>query len=543
VSSVGPGKPRRGTGLVERGNGRPDAQPTERMPRIRRQAAPRPGGIRSAVAGIPTAALICALVALLNGVVWGVIVPLFQVPDEQAHVAYAQYLAETGRPPDGRMDRSAFSLEQQALLRALGWRQVTHRPDNRPLASSIAHRRLERASRLVQDSRGEGGYTHASGQPPLYYAAEAAVYRLSPSRQLPDRIHLMRLFSALLAAVTVLFVFLFLREALPATPWAWTVGALAVAFQPMFGFISGGVNDDNLLFAAAAGLFLAFAVAFRRGLTPWRGLAIGAAAAVAVLAKLSGLGLLPGVAIGLLLLVLSNSGKGRPAARGGAVVAVATVLVPLLIYMGLNTAVWDRGALVGNSGTVAVSETQQAKPPKQKPTPGSANLPDALSYLWQFYLPRLSFMEPDFNAYQAREVWLNGFVGTFGWVDYRFPGWVYDLAIPLALAILALAGRALAASWRTVRARAMELLTYLALAVGVVLFINVAGYFGRLDNPGGFEQARYLFPLLALYGALIALAARGAGRRWGPAVGILIVCIAIAHSAVAMLLTLTRYYG
>jgi hypothetical protein len=65
----------------------------------------------------------------------------------------------------------------------------------------------------------------------------------------------------------------------------------------------------------------------------------------------------------------------------------------------------------------------------------------------------------------------------------------------------------------------------------------------RLDGVPGYEQPRYLFPLLALYGALIALAARGAGKRYGPVVGVLIVCIAIAHTAAAMLLTLTRYYG
>ena len=48
--------------------------------------------------------------------------------------------------------------------------------------------------------------------------------------------------------------FLFLREVL-AEPWTWTVGALAVAFQPLFGFISSGVHPDALLFTASAALF------------------------------------------------------------------------------------------------------------------------------------------------------------------------------------------------------------------------------------------------------------------------------------------------
>ena len=46
------------------------------------------------------------------------------------------------------------------------------------------------------------------------------------------------------------------------------------------------------------------------------------------------------------------------------------------------------------------------------------------------------------------------------------------------------------------------------------------------------------FPLLPLYAAIVALAARGAGRRYGPAVGVLLISVAIARSAVAILLAL-----
>ena len=49
----------------------------------------------------------------------------------------------------------------------------------------------------------------------------------------------MRLLSALMAGVTALFTFLFVREALPGAPWAWTVGGLGAALAPLLGFISG----------------------------------------------------------------------------------------------------------------------------------------------------------------------------------------------------------------------------------------------------------------------------------------------------------------
>ena len=53
------------------------------------------------LAGMPRrrAALLCALVAVLNALAWGLLVPPFQVPDEESHTAYVQYLAETGKVP------------------------------------------------------------------------------------------------------------------------------------------------------------------------------------------------------------------------------------------------------------------------------------------------------------------------------------------------------------------------------------------------------------------------------------------------------------
>ncbi len=112
---------------------------------------------------------------------------------------------------------------------------------------------------------GQGGGTSVSNQPPLYYALEAIPYWLSPSHEILTRLTLMRLLSALMAAGTVLAIFIFLRELLPRSPWTWTVGALAVAFQPTFDFIAAGVQGDNLLFLTASLMFLALLRAIGAG--------------------------------------------------------------------------------------------------------------------------------------------------------------------------------------------------------------------------------------------------------------------------------------
>jgi hypothetical protein len=489
-------------------------------------------------ARLPTAAWVCFTVALLNGIAWGLIVPLFQTPDEAGHVAYVQYVAETGKPPTGESGIRHFSPEERNLVSALRWKYVQRRKSNRLPGTATYQKRLQEAVDTPASPRGDGGYTTDTNNPPVYYFAAAGVYHLSPWTSLPDRIHMLRLFSALLAALTVLFVFLFLRELIPSTPWAWTVGALAVAFQPMFGFTSSGVTSDTFLYTASAGIFYLFALSFRRGLTANRGLAIGTLTAVGVLAKLNMLGLVPGIAFGLLVLLLRSDGARRGQATRGAIAALAVAALPAAVYMVLNSTVWDRGLWFGNSGVPPLSPIVPGKH-----LAGGGGFLDAVSYMWQFYLPRLPSMHPFFHDYQLRQVWLNGFIGEFGWLEIGFPQWVYNLSLGLVVGLLALVARELVALRNVLRQRLWELATYLVLTIGLLVLIGGISYVARVGGIASYEQPRYLFPLIALYGALIALAARGAGRRYGPAAGVLLVSIAIAHTAASMLLVVTRFYG
>src|SRR5262249_14834105 len=162
-------------------------------------------------------------------------------------------------------------------LNGLYFDQVHGWPLGRGIFTAPEEAQLRADLAAAGQPQGAGGATSASNQPPLYYMLESVPYWMSPSGDILERLELMRLLSALLAACTVLAIFLFLREIVPGTPWAWTVGALMVAFQPMFAFIGSGVQADNLLYLASALTFLALARAWRRGLTRRRAAAIGAA--------------------------------------------------------------------------------------------------------------------------------------------------------------------------------------------------------------------------------------------------------------------------
>lgn len=58
-----------------------------------------------------------------------------------------------------------------------------------------------------------------------------------------------------------------------------------------------------------------------------------------------------------------------------------------------------------------------------------------------------------------------------------------------------------------------------------------------------YAEPRYLLTLAALFGAVLALAARGAGRTWGPVAGRLIVVLVLGHDIFSQLLLVSRYYG
>jgi len=74
----------------------------------------------------------------------------------------------------------------------------------------------------------------------------------------------------------------------------------------------------------------------------------------------------------------------------------------------------------------------------------------------------------------------------------------------------------------------------------VLLIVGADDYLHKI--PGEYAEPRYLLPMLALWGAVLTLAARGAGRRWGPVAGVAIVSLVLAHDIFSQLLVISRYY-
>jgi 4-amino-4-deoxy-L-arabinose transferase-like glycosyltransferase len=491
----------------------------------------RRSGLAGLVRGrIPPAGLVCALVASLNAIGWSFTTPPFQVTDEPAHFAYVEQLASSRRLPSSPGE--AFSPDEQVALRALHTEQISRQPENQPIATAREQRTLERAlaSAAGSSRRATGAAGVAASQPPLYYALETIPYELGSAGGVLAQLQLMRLLSALMAGATALFTFLFLREALPAVPWAWTVGGLSVALAPLLASTSGGVNPDAMLFAVSAAAFYCLARAFRRGLTPRLAATCGAVTAIGLLTKLTFLGLLPGI---LLAVAVLAAREARASPRRGAVcltLALAALAGPVCLYVLVNLSS-GRSALGLASAAVASA-------------PHSSSTSGEISYVWQLYLPPLPGMHRDFaDITPARALWFNGLVGQYGWADTFFPGWVYDLALVPAVILTGLCLRTCVVGADALRRRATELGVYLTIALGLLIVIGVSSYSTFPAQAAGFAEPRYLLPLIPLMGGAVALAARGAGRRLGPPVGAMIVVGFVAYNLISQLQVVARYYG
>jgi 4-amino-4-deoxy-L-arabinose transferase-like glycosyltransferase len=474
------------------------------------------------------AASMCALVACLSAVSWSFITPPFQVPDEPDHFAYVKQLAETGTLPSS--GQQAYSEEEVLALQILRFPKIRQRPANDAVLSAaeqaVLERELQTANRVRAGGSPDAGV--ATAEPPLYYALESVPYLLGSDGTLLERLQLMRLLSALMAGLSAVFTFLFLREALPGARWAWTVGALCVALSPLLGFMSGAVNPDSMLFAVCAALFYCLARAFRRGLTVRSAIATGLVIAVGFLTKLNFVGLAPGALLGLAVIARRGvRSSGRGALRAPAI-ATALGFLPAVVYL-------VRNALSGRPtfGIVANAITT---------THGSVL--SVANYIWQLYLPRLPGTAADFpGVFTTRQIWFDGYVGRLGWLDTYFPGWVYAVALIVAVPIAVLCVRELFSRRAALRARLSELVVYVAITGGLMVLVGADSYREFPWQFAEYGQARYLLPMLPLLGAVLALAARGAGRRWGPTVGALLVLLFLAHDVFSQLQVIARYYG
>ena len=231
-------------------------------------------------------AVVILLVHLALGVLYSVIVPLWEAHDEWAHYKFAEYVAcNRALPPPGQRLTEEYQYDEATqpplyyVLAALPVMAVNTSDDLVPVANPYASR-----------GTGEGGVNFAIHDPQV---------ERFPWQGTVLAAHLARLMSALMGMLGCVATYLLVRFLWPDDP-VLALGALALhAFAPQFLFISSVITNDVLV-SALGGWALYFGA--RVMLEPPRGwtlLGLALSTTLAVLTKYTALALLPLVVIAL----------------------------------------------------------------------------------------------------------------------------------------------------------------------------------------------------------------------------------------------------
>ena len=216
--------------------------------------------------------------------VYSVVVPPYEAPDEVGHFGYILHLHETKMLPV--QESGVFGSAQHPPLYYL-IAAIFSLP-----AGTVDNAGAYRPNPAFMWRDGGGDEVNIS----QHFTEETFPYQ---GRAL--MLHLARLASVVMGAGTVVFVFLIGKKIFPTKPEIGALAATLVAFNPQFLFISGAINNDNLLTFSASGLCFHLLCAIKGGESTKYWFLVGLWLGVATMAKVNGL--LFAAIVGIFLLV------------------------------------------------------------------------------------------------------------------------------------------------------------------------------------------------------------------------------------------------
>ncbi|MCZ7540228.1 MAG: glycosyltransferase family 39 protein [Anaerolineae bacterium] len=266
-----------------------------------------------------------ALLALILGgyallaVVYSLVTPLFEASDELWHYPMVQYVADHD-----------FGLPAQDPASPGPWRQEGGQPPLYYYLGALLTRWIDtsdmEALRRINPHPDIGVVVPDGNANMVVHDAGREAF---PWRGTALAMRLVRFLSVFMGLGTVLLTYALGRELFPAVPAIALGAATFTAFNPMFLFISGVINNDNLSTLLASALLLLIVRLIRRSATPpplrtytW----LGVLAGLGMLAKYQIGFMLPLIALVLLAISL-RARDWRPLVLGGLISGGLTVLI------------------------------------------------------------------------------------------------------------------------------------------------------------------------------------------------------------------------
>jgi hypothetical protein len=316
-------------------------------------------------------------------------------------------------------------------------------------------------------------------------------------------------FSALVALFAVLSAGLLFGER---RRLAAAVAGSLIAFQPMFSYVNGTINNDTIVNVIGAALLYLLLRLARKGWELRTEIWIGVLSVVGVVGKITGVSVSVYAAMMVALTMLRD--RTMVSVRGGLAIAGA-VAATAITWLGVATILgWDRKLVYQHTDV-------PGSPPGWVPT-----APQKLDYVIQQIFPFIHLTGPMVQVSHAFErVYIVGGFGDFFWHRAAYPISVYKfmLLVLLVIFVVGVVG--------AIRYRRWALKNWLP-AVIVLIQPMIVYFFVEwaYATPGGrtvmAEQGRYIFPAIAALAVIVAGAGFGLPKKirefgWGALAGMI----------------------
>jgi 4-amino-4-deoxy-L-arabinose transferase-like glycosyltransferase len=348
---------------------------------------------------------------ILLGVLYSVVTPIFEASDELWHYPMVKYLADNG-----------LQLPPQNPANPGPWRQEGSQPPLYYMLAAVLTAWIDtsdmHAVRYL-NPHPDIGVVRPDGNANMI--VHRAALEAFPWRGATLAVQLIRLFSVALGACTVLVTYLLVREVFPEMPVVALGAAALNAFLPMFLFISGSINNDNLSNLLGNLLTLLVVRLLRAKQAPgWRAyVLLGVVTGAGLLAKLNLVFFISLIVLALMLISFRLRSP-RPLFVGGLISGALTIAIAGWWY-------WHNWTLYGDPSGVN----------RFLDMVGRRAVPANAAQLWS-----------------ERHSFTQAFWGFFGGVNVPLPEAVYLVFNILGgLGLLSATVYLLYGGWRAIRSR------------------------------------------------------------------------------------------
>ncbi len=260
---------------------------------------------------------------------YSVVIPPFEGLDEAEHFGVVRYVADFGAlPVQGNPSLEAYHVHQEASQPPLYYMlagpllRLSHIATSDAPSYLVANPYVTCGAETIRANKATLWHHPFAESPPWRNALLA--------------LHLLRAFSILLQALTLIGVYAIARLVFPGKPAISLLALALTGFNPQFLIVASSVNNDNIATPVMTWALYLVVLIVQSGSSLRRALALGCLIGLATLAKLTGLLLLPLAAISYFIFYLSNS-KIRPSNAGHQ--PLATGLWHFAITVGIALAV------------------------------------------------------------------------------------------------------------------------------------------------------------------------------------------------------------